>query len=117
MAAEVKSFRLVVVDSRPLNEGLATLTALSHRVHCVVSEFVGITNSFWLLFRCVFFCILSISLLKLRAVLTFVWGGGGDEGAERDPGAAGCQQSAEQRGHARPCRSVGPTAVAVIPYC
>lgn len=37
MAAQVKSFRLVVVDSRPLNEGLATLTALSHRVHCVVS--------------------------------------------------------------------------------
>lgn len=36
MAAQVKSFRLVVVDSRPLNEGLATLTALSHRVHCVV---------------------------------------------------------------------------------
>ena len=37
MAAQFKSFRLVVVDSRPLNEGLATLTALSHRVHCVVS--------------------------------------------------------------------------------
>lgn len=36
LAAKTKSFRLVVVDSRPLNEGLATLTALSHKVHCVV---------------------------------------------------------------------------------
>lgn len=38
MAAEVKSFRLVVVDTRPLNEGMATLAALSHKVHCVVSN-------------------------------------------------------------------------------
>ena len=36
-AAEVKKFRLVVICSRPLNEGLATLTALSHKVQCVVS--------------------------------------------------------------------------------
>ena len=36
-AAEVRSFRLVVVDARPLNEGLATLTVLSSRVSCVVS--------------------------------------------------------------------------------
>jgi translation initiation factor eIF-2B subunit delta len=35
-AAEVRAFRLVVIDSRPLNEGLATLTALSKKVHCVV---------------------------------------------------------------------------------
>ena len=36
-AADVKSFRLVVIDARPLNEGLATLTALSQKGHCVVS--------------------------------------------------------------------------------
>jgi translation initiation factor eIF-2B subunit delta len=37
-AAEVKSFRLVVVvDARPLNVGLLTLTALSPKVQCVVS--------------------------------------------------------------------------------
>lgn len=36
-AAEVKSFRLVVVDARPLNDGLTTLTALSNKVQCVVS--------------------------------------------------------------------------------
>jgi translation initiation factor eIF-2B subunit delta len=36
-AAEVRSFRLVVIDARPLNEGLQTLTALSHKVQCVVS--------------------------------------------------------------------------------
>lgn len=36
-AADVKAFRLVVIDARPLNEGLATLTALSQKVQCVVS--------------------------------------------------------------------------------
>jgi len=41
LAAKTKSFRLVVVDSRPLNEGLATLTALSHKVHCVYSPLSG----------------------------------------------------------------------------
>ena len=45
LAAKTKSFRLVVVDSRPLNEGLATLTALSHKVHCVVSEWLSVRTS------------------------------------------------------------------------
>ncbi|KAJ1434672.1 hypothetical protein B484DRAFT_417378 [Ochromonadaceae sp. CCMP2298] len=39
--AQVREFRLVVIDSRPLNEGLATLTALSHKVHCVYSPLSG----------------------------------------------------------------------------
>lgn len=37
LAAEARSFRLVVVDTRPLNEGMITLAALSPKVHCVVS--------------------------------------------------------------------------------
>ena len=43
-AAEVKKFRLVVIDARPLNEGLATLTALSHKVQCVVSEELSLVH-------------------------------------------------------------------------
>lgn len=35
-AAEVRSFRLVVVDARPLYDGLQTLTALSPKIQCVV---------------------------------------------------------------------------------
>lgn len=37
-AASKQHFRLVIVDARPLNDGLATLTALSHEVHCVVRK-------------------------------------------------------------------------------
>ena len=33
-AAQVRQFRLVVVDARPLNEGIATLTAIIHKVQC-----------------------------------------------------------------------------------
>jgi translation initiation factor eIF-2B subunit delta len=41
-AAEQKSFELVVVDTRPLAEGLQTLSALSQKVHCVYSPLSGI---------------------------------------------------------------------------
>jgi translation initiation factor 2B subunit (eIF-2B alpha/beta/delta family) len=36
-ASEHKKFRLVVVDTRPLNEGLQTLSSLSGSIHCVYS--------------------------------------------------------------------------------
>lgn len=41
-AAEVRSFRLVVVDARPLYDGLQTLTALSPKIHCVVSVLLAL---------------------------------------------------------------------------
>lgn len=40
-AATTKSFSLVVIDSRPLNEGLQTLSMLSHSVRCVYSPLSG----------------------------------------------------------------------------
>lgn len=40
VAAE-KKFHLIVVDSRPLNEGLKTLTASSSKIHCVYTPLSG----------------------------------------------------------------------------
>ena len=40
--AQTKRFQLVVVDSRPLNEGLQTLSALSQVVRCTYSPLSGI---------------------------------------------------------------------------
>jgi len=39
--SKVKQFRLVIIDARPLNEGLATLSALSTHVNCVYSPLSG----------------------------------------------------------------------------
>lgn len=116
LAANAKSFRLVVVDSRPLNEGLATLTALSHKVHCVVSKGVflsRVTNLFP--YVCIFVSHqlthnhppIYVSLIALCLytlcipVLASVGGGGGDAVPACDKGAARSQQSAVQRSHAR----------------
>ena len=40
-ACKSRSFRLVIIDSRPLNEGLSTLSALSHQIPCVYSPLSG----------------------------------------------------------------------------
>ena len=40
-AASTKRFRLIVVDTRPLNEGLKTLAALSPHVRCVHTPLTG----------------------------------------------------------------------------
>ena len=40
-AAASKRFRLIVVDTRPLNEGLQTLAALSPYVRCVHTPLAG----------------------------------------------------------------------------
>ena len=40
-AAETKKFRVVVIDTRPLNEGLQTLASLSQNIHCVYSPLSG----------------------------------------------------------------------------
>jgi translation initiation factor eIF-2B subunit delta len=40
-AATTKRFRLIVVDTRPLNEGLQTLAALSPYVRCVHTQLAG----------------------------------------------------------------------------
>lgn len=40
-AAATKKFRLIVVDSRPLNDGLETLAALSPYVRCVHTPLSG----------------------------------------------------------------------------
>ncbi len=39
--AETKKFRLIIVDSRPLNNGLKTLATLSSKVHCVYTPLCG----------------------------------------------------------------------------
>lgn len=39
--AKIKCFRLVVVDTRPLNEGILTLTAVSDKIHCVYAPLSG----------------------------------------------------------------------------
>ena len=40
--AQTKKFQLVVVDTRPLNEGLQTLSALSQVIRCIYSPLSGI---------------------------------------------------------------------------
>eukprot|EP01038_Epipyxis_sp_PR26KG_P008140 gene8140-11019_t len=40
-ASKTKKFRVVVIDTRPLNEGLVTLTSLSHTIQCVYSPLSG----------------------------------------------------------------------------
>jgi translation initiation factor 2B subunit (eIF-2B alpha/beta/delta family) len=40
-AAKQRSFRLIVVDTRPLRDGLATLQALSGALHCVYTPLSG----------------------------------------------------------------------------
>lgn len=40
-ASHQRKFRLIVVDTRPLNEGLQTLAALSDVIHCVYSPLSG----------------------------------------------------------------------------
>jgi translation initiation factor eIF-2B subunit delta len=40
-AAKTKQFRLTVIDTRPLHEGLQTLSALSSAVHCIYSPLSG----------------------------------------------------------------------------
>ena len=42
--ADKRRFRLIIVDSRPLNNGIATLGALSPRVSCVYTPLSGLTN-------------------------------------------------------------------------
>lgn len=44
-AAMTRKFRLVVVDTRPLNEGLRTLADLSNVVHCVYSPLSGAASA------------------------------------------------------------------------
>ena len=44
-AAKTRKFRLVVVDTRPLNEGLRTLADLSNVVHCVYSPLSGAASA------------------------------------------------------------------------
>ena len=43
-AVAEKNFRLIVVDSRPLNDGLGTLRVLSPHVPCVYTPFSGAAN-------------------------------------------------------------------------
>ena len=43
-AVAEKNFRLIVVDSRPLNDGLATLRVLSPHVPCVYTQLSGAAN-------------------------------------------------------------------------
>lgn len=40
-AAQSKKFRVVIIDTRPLNEGLETLATLSKTIHCVYSPLSG----------------------------------------------------------------------------
>lgn len=41
--AEIKNYRLVVVDSRPLNDGLRTLAALSPHIRCIYTNLSGVS--------------------------------------------------------------------------
>ncbi len=44
-AAKVKSFKLIIVDCRPLHEGLLTVAALSPGMHCVYTTLAGTAAS------------------------------------------------------------------------
>ena len=44
-ASKIKSFRLIIVDTRPLNEGLRTLRELSPKIQCIYTPLSGAASA------------------------------------------------------------------------